>query len=197
VGIVNSEMVLVYHLPTLGNYVDVVRSQVAVLTPHIALFSKIIVCVSGNVGEGHVRSLWGGLEIEIVDNESGVSLFEYPTLRYLHELSSHLENSHIMYLHAKCSTYEEGFKDCMCYRVNIENWTYGSLAEFIRSGKKVCGHRLVLSGEGLNYLSQNIWIAKSSYLRTLDDPMSLPIWNRYHAERWILSGDIEEEDIYL
>jgi hypothetical protein len=132
-----------------------------------------------------------------VDYAGGKNLFEYPTLRKLEAYCREEPTGRVIYFHSKGSSKPlERRSYCKSYawRQLMEHFTfdlhYDTLTTYLadESPYETAGALLWRHETYWPHYSGNFWIAKCSYINTLEPVDSLEWGDRMNAERWIGTG---------
>jgi hypothetical protein len=123
--------------------------------------------------------------VDIVDvRDSGLpNLFEGQTLKLLWD-SSQIDDFDLLYFHTKGVV--SATPQVACWREILNHYCINEWAKCVRllEDYDIVGVKDIHSDIN-NTLSGNFWWAKSSYIRTLPDPLLTNTQDRYYYEHWV------------
>lgn len=130
-------------------------------------------------------------KIEIIHYDPDFGRFEFPTIQWMHRFCQS-NDGQVLYLHTKGA-----FNDTPCthdWRRYMQHFLIERHEDCLKAltGSDVCGVDWLMFP--WPHFSGNFWWARSQYVRTLEDPDSIPVvpllnlGKRHCAERWIGTG---------
>jgi len=165
---------------------------------------KIKVCILGPTTKDLITNIEKyNSKVEVIYTNENIKLYEYPTLKFIHNFSKENQDCNILYIHTKGASKpklkaEVSWRHYMSYFM-IDN--YKICLNKLENNYDTTGCELKEDGNKFKYLhyAGNFWWAKSNYIRdNLPDPQIFVSQFKYfkeskiyrfHAEEWIMMSN--------
>ncbi len=193
-----------YHVACMGNWKEVIAEQLTLL--HEAGLRFVYVSILGTDDDRvYFEQLAGEFEIviSVQYHHDSIHVFELPTIKLLEDWAHAHPDNYLIYFHTKgVSDPSDLIK--VKWRHLMQSWVitkWRENAELLREGREIVGVNW-RSHPPSSHFPGNFWMARASYINTLEDfghyfrhprhsaPNHINQW-RLGAEFWIGSGQRE------
>ena len=182
----------------INHWQDIVAEQLSLLGQS-GLFDKLssikICCLGSEESREELEKLLLTEEgkAEIVYHSTNIKEYEFPTLKVLWDDANDSKPFYGVYFHTKGASFPNHsggkyWRDYMNH-YNITKWK--DCEKNLRKGYDLCGVKYIPESVRpyKKHYSGNFFWFKSSYVKTLKDPLQMDLSDRYNAEFWIGTGD--------
>lgn len=194
------------HVCNINNGLDILKELLDKIKSSTldTVLEKIRISILGPISKSTLSNIEKyNSKVEIIYINDNIKLYEYPTLKLIHQFSIDNDDCNILYIHTKGASKphikgEVSWRHYMTY-FTIEK--YRECLRILKSGYDTVGCDLKTGSNKFKYLhyAGNFWWASSKYLgKKLPDPQQFVTQQhyyreskiyRFYAEEWIMMSD--------
>ena len=194
------------HACNINNGLDILKELLDKIVSSTldTVLEKIRISILGPISKSTLDNILKyNPKIEIIYTNNNIKLYEYPTLKLIHQFSIEHDDCNILYIHTKGAS-KPHVKGEVSWRHYMSYFTlekYKECLHILDNGYDTVGCDLKTGSNKFKYLhyAGNFWWATSKYLgKKLPDPQQFVTQQyyfreskiyRFHAEEWIMMNN--------